>query len=149
MLRDHEFSLRGQTVHEHQGVRACTRSNQIDCRTSGHGICGLGRLSPRSFVAVCTFVFSASVSSTATIARYESRCEEDTPSSRAGLMPVSSSPGTEDPVPFPPRRPGPPLLLPEGEGLLPLQPLCCPDLTCLFLLQFPMSAKKMAVLVIC
>lgn len=27
--------------------------------TSGHGICGIGRLSPRSFVAVITFMFVA------------------------------------------------------------------------------------------
>jgi uncharacterized protein len=27
--------------------------------TSGHGVCGLGRLSPRSLVAVCTFMATA------------------------------------------------------------------------------------------
>ena len=32
--------------------------------TSGHGICGLGRLSPRSFVAVCTFCAAADASAT-------------------------------------------------------------------------------------
>ncbi len=29
--------------------------------TSGHGICGMGRLSPRSIVAVCTFMLTGSV----------------------------------------------------------------------------------------
>jgi len=35
--------------------------------TSGHGICGLGRLSPRSFSAVCTFVAAASATSVVSI----------------------------------------------------------------------------------
>ena len=35
--------------------------------TSGHGICGLGRLSPRSFVAVMTFMASAFVTAIVTI----------------------------------------------------------------------------------
>ncbi len=29
--------------------------------TSGHGVCGIGRLSPRSFVAVVTFMLTAAV----------------------------------------------------------------------------------------
>ena len=35
--------------------------------TSGHGICGLGRLSPRSFISVCTFMASGLVTATVTI----------------------------------------------------------------------------------
>ena len=42
--------------------------------TSGHGICGLGRLSPRSFAAVCTFMATAFVTATAAIAQ-EGGCE--------------------------------------------------------------------------
>lgn len=44
--------------------------------TSGHGICGLGRLSPRSFVAVCTFVAAAAVTSTTVIAKMDGSCDE-------------------------------------------------------------------------
>jgi uncharacterized membrane protein YedE/YeeE len=29
--------------------------------TSGHGVCGIGRLSPRSIVATCTFIFTGAV----------------------------------------------------------------------------------------
>lgn len=47
--------------------------------TSGHGICGLGRLSPRSFVAVCTFCAAAAATSTTTIAVIDGGCTADTP----------------------------------------------------------------------
>ena len=42
--------------------------------TSGHGICGLGRLSPRSLVAVLTFCATAAVSATTTIALVDGGC---------------------------------------------------------------------------
>ena len=43
--------------------------------TSGHGICGLGRLSPRSFVAVCTFCAAAAATATSLIATVDGGCE--------------------------------------------------------------------------
>ena len=42
--------------------------------TSGHGICGLGRLSPRSFVSVCTFVAVAAATSSTSIAIIDGGC---------------------------------------------------------------------------
>ncbi len=47
--------------------------------TSGHGICGLGRLSPRSLVAVCTFVTAAAATSTVVIARVDGGCDASVP----------------------------------------------------------------------
>ena len=44
--------------------------------TSGHGICGLGRLSLRSFGAVCTFLAAAMLTSSALIQIYEGGCPE-------------------------------------------------------------------------
>ena len=47
--------------------------------TSGHGICGLGRLSPRSFVAVCTFCAVAAATSTSIISLIDGGCAEREP----------------------------------------------------------------------
>ena len=47
--------------------------------TSGHGICGLGRLSGRSFAAVCVFVSVASATSTTIIATVDGPCEASVP----------------------------------------------------------------------